>query len=138
MAIVNIINHRALTRLLTTVLVLVCLLSMPTLVRAEPPGPEERLASIEAILTGILKQLDIIDNHTNTRLDDFTANVNANREEISRSRDELGRKIDDNRRELTDQLNSQFRWLLTAVIGTPMSMAALLAYFWRRQQNSGG
>ncbi len=94
MGIVNIINHRALIGLLTTVLVLVCLLSMPTLVRAEPPTPEEELADITAELREILDALRETNDYTHKMLDKFSDDISANRDDISRFRLELSGKID--------------------------------------------
>lgn len=94
MVIVDIRNGRALIRLLTSALVLVCLLVMPTLVSAEPPTPEEELADITAELREILGEIRETNDYTHKMLDKFSDDISANRDDISRFRLELSGKID--------------------------------------------
>ncbi len=94
MGIVNIVNRRALIRPLTTVLVLVCLLGMATLVRAQPPILEEELADIRADVTTILVELKENNDYTHETLGKLSDDVSANRDDISGLRLELSSKID--------------------------------------------
>ncbi len=94
MGIVNIVNRRALIRPLTMVLVLVCLLGMATLVRAQSPTPEEELADIRADIRQILVELAENNDYTHETLGKLSDDITANRDDISVLRLELGSKID--------------------------------------------
>jgi uncharacterized membrane protein len=187
-------SHRwTLIRLITMASVLVCLLGMATLVRAQPPTPEEELAAIKADLETILDAILENNDYTHETLGKLSNDVSANRNDISGLRLELSNKIDtssaadrrdmsqlreeisqlrselisridvnrkesrediselssridDNRKEsredisrLTNDLNSKFNILFTAIIGVPSFIAALMGIvFWRKQEKTGG
>jgi len=106
MVIVNTRHRWTLIRLITMASVLVCSLGTPTLVGAQPPTPEERLASIEATLTQILERLGESNDYTHARLGDLRDSINTFRDDlgtrIDNSHDDLGARIDANHEEISE------------------------------------
>lgn len=147
MSIVNARHRWSLIRLIAMTSVLVWLLGIPTVVGAQPPTPEERLASIEATLTQILERLGESNDYVHARLGDFRDSVNTFRDDlgtrVDNSHDDLGARIDANHegisevREEVSRLRTESTVQFVAIVGMlflwPPIILGLVGLYARRK-----